>query len=121
MIKRKKKQLKGGKVERVIEQSQGLLEGLEDVSAREGSEKEIAYMESHRDRMDYDQAIEQGEPLGSGAIESTCRQYQCRFKRPGQFWSRQGDQPLLCLETYWRNDRWDLLFPHVNSADLYKN
>ena len=120
-IKRKKKQFKGGKVERVIEQSQGLLEGLEDVSAREAAEKELAYMESHRERMDYDQAIGQGEPLGSGAIESTCRQYQCRFKRPGQFWSRQGDQPLLCLETYWRNDRGDLLFPHVNSADLYKN
>ena len=54
-----------------------------------------------------------GEPLGSGAIESTCRQMQCRMKRGGQFWSRAGDEALLCLEIFWRNDRWELLFPHV--------
>jgi hypothetical protein len=57
--------------------------------------------------------------LGSGAIESTCRQYQCRFKRPGQFWTRSGDEALMCLETFWRNGCWHLLFPH--SPDPSKN
>ena len=50
-------------------------------------EREINYFTEHRQRMDYDVARQRGEPMGSGAIESTCRQYQCRFKRPGQFWS----------------------------------
>lgn len=63
----------------------------------------LAYLESHRERMDYAAARRNGEPEGSGAMESTCRQYQCRFKRPGQFWSRVGDEALMCLDTFWRS------------------
>jgi hypothetical protein len=62
-----------------------------------------------------------GEPIGSGAIESTCRQAQCRFKRPGQYWSPRGDESLLCLETSSRSGRWHLLFPHNRQLDPSKN
>ena len=55
--------------------------------------------------------------MGSGAIESACRQYQCRFKRTGQFWTTVGDEALMCLETLWRNGRWDQLYPHARSSD----
>ena len=56
------------------------------------------------------------QPLGSGGIESTCRQYQCRFKRTGQFWTKIGDEALLSLETFWRNGRWNQLYPHAQSS-----
>ena len=46
---------------------------------------------------------------------------QCRFKRPGQFWSKEGDEALLCLETFWRNGRWHLLFPHALPHDPARN
>lgn len=98
-----------------LEQLQARLEG----PRAEAVQKEVNYLQTHRDRMDYGPAKAQGEPLGSGAMESTCRQYQCRFKRPGQFWSQTGDEALLCLETFRRNGRWHLLFPH--SADPSKN
>src|SRR5438105_4562718 len=78
-------------------------------------------LESHQERMDYAVARRAGEPQGSGAMESTCRQYQCRFKRPGQFWSCAGDEALMCLETFWRNGRWHLLFPHSTHGDPSKN
>jgi len=55
-------------------------------------------------------------PVGSGAIESACRQYQCRFKRTGQFWTTAGDEALMCLETLWRNGRWHELYPHARSS-----
>lgn len=55
-------------------------------------------------------------PVGSGAIESACRQYQCRFKRTGQFWTTVGDEALLCLETLWRNGYWTQLYPHARSS-----
>ena len=55
-------------------------------------------------------------PVGSGAIESACRQYQCRFKRTGQFWTTPGDEALMCLETLWRNGRWAQLYPHARSS-----
>jgi hypothetical protein len=75
--------------------------------------KEVAYFHEHQARMDYRGGRRAGEPIGSGPVEATCRQTQCRFKRPGQFWSKQGDEALLCLEMFWRNDRWHLLFPHT--------
>ena len=88
---------------------------------RQAAEAELAYLENHRHRMDYAAAQRAGEPIGSGAIESTCRQYQCRFKRPGQFWSCAGDEGLMCLETFWRNNRWHLLFPHTLQGNPSKN
>ena len=30
----------------------------------------------------------------------------------GQFWSLEGDEAFLALETLHRNERWHLLFPH---------
>ncbi len=71
--------------------------------------------------MDYAEGKARGEPIGSGAMESTCRQYQCRFKRPGQFWSQSGDEALLCVETFWRNGRWNTRFPHVGNFDPSRN
>jgi len=98
-----------------LQQRQARLEG----ASAEVVQREVSYLQSHRERMDYGTAKQKGEPLGSGAMESTCRQYQCRFKRPGQFWSQMGDEALLCLETFRRNERWHLLFPH--SANPSKN
>jgi hypothetical protein len=101
---------------------------------QEKLQKEIEYFQNNAHRMKYKailqarKAVEEGkatpeqidlanQPLGSGAIESTCRQYQCRFKRTGQFWTTVGDEALMCLETFWRNGRWDRLFPHAKSSN----
>lgn len=65
---------------------------------RATAQSELKYFETHRDRLNYHLAHKRGQPLGSGAIESTWRQYQCRVKRPGQFWTRSGDEALMCLE-----------------------
>ena len=42
-------------------------------------------------------------------------------QRTGQFWSQTGDEALMFLETFRRNDRWALLFPPATLADLSKN
>jgi hypothetical protein len=97
---------------------------------QEKLQTKIEYFGNNADRMKYKaiiqarKAVDQGsgtveqtklanQPLGSGAIESTCRQYQCRFKRTGQFWTTAGDEALMCLETFWRNGRWHQLYPHA--------
>jgi len=84
-------------------------------------EREIKYLKDNQPRMDYASGIRRGEPIGSGAIESTCRQYQCRLKRTGQFWTPAGDESVMCLETFWRNQRWSCLFPHISGFDPSKN
>jgi hypothetical protein len=106
-------QLKNESALKVIRQLDQALAGLPAGPRAETVAQEIAYLKEHQDRMDYRAGRRAGEPIGSGAVEATCRQAQCRFKRPGQFWSSAGDEALLCLETFWRNGRWSLLFPHT--------
>jgi len=112
------KKLKAGRSLRVIAELEQVTKRLR-ARRRAVAQTQLEYFRTHRDRLDYQVASKRGQPLGSGAIESTCRQYQCRFKRPGQFWSLSGDEALMCLETFWRNGRWHLLFPH--SLDPSKN
>jgi hypothetical protein len=100
---------------------------------QEKLQTQIEYFENNAHRMKYKEIIEArkacdegtatqqqiqlaNQPLGSGAVESTCRQYQCRFKRTGQFWTTVGDEALLCLETFWRNNRWHELYPHAKPS-----
>lgn len=107
-------QLKNHSAVKVIRQLEDILAALPTGTRAEAVAKEVNYFHEHQDRMDYRAGRRADEPIGSGAIEATCRQAQCRFKRPGQFWSRDGDEALLCLETFWRNRRWHLLFPHTS-------
>ncbi len=98
----------------VINALQEIRADLEKLSAKqqETLDREIGYFEDHKKRMDYKNGKALDQPIGSGAIESTCSQYQCRFKRTGQFWSLGGDEAFLALATLHRNDRWHRLFPH---------
>jgi hypothetical protein len=113
-IKPLKDKLLESQAAEVIVELDSVLKGLRG-SRRETVQAERNYLENNRERLDYKGAKERGEPLGSGAMESTCKQYQVRFHRSGQFWTTAGDEALMCLETFWRNGRWSLLFPHVPS------
>lgn len=119
-VRQMKQRLKRGQAGKVIADLEEAVQDLE-THHRQTVSKEIDYLKEHAPRMDYSQAVKRHEPVGTGAIESTCRQYQCRFKRPGQFWSQAGDEGLLCLETFWRNHRWSHLFPHTKNFDPSKN
>jgi len=128
------------------DQTPQLIQSLEALKPRllevqkENFEKQIQYLRNNQHRMKYKQVLEAqeklqdkkanptaaqtlaaSEPVGSGAIESTCRQYQCRFKRTGQFWTQTGDEALLCLETFWRNEQWEQLYPHAALTSLKQN
>jgi hypothetical protein len=106
------KQLKNQSSLKVIRQLEEVLAAMPGGAAVQAVAKEVEYFHQHQERMDYRAGRRAGEPIGSGPVEATCRQTQCRFKRPGQFWSQAGDEALMCLEMFWRNDRWHLLFPH---------
>ena len=108
------RQLKNQSSLKVIRQLEEALAAMPSGSAAQTVAKEVDYCHEHQKRMDYRAGRRAGQPIGSGAVEATCRQTQCRFKRPGQFWSQAGDEALLCLETFWRNGRWHLLFPHTS-------
>ncbi|HTS16814.1 MAG TPA: hypothetical protein VMP11_04510 [Verrucomicrobiae bacterium] len=68
------------------------------------------YFASHAQRMNYDALARRGWPIGSGAVESACRQRQYRFKRSGQFWTPTGLRHLAALVEAQANDHWDELW-----------
>jgi hypothetical protein len=73
--------------------------------------REQNYFASHAGKMNYRTIHRRGWPIGSGAVESACRQKQCRFKRPGQFWTSKGMRHLSSLTEARHNHHWNELWP----------
>ena len=70
-----------------------------------------AYLERHREHIDYAKYQELGLPLGSGMVESACKWLiQQRFKGVGMRWSEDGFNHLLHLRLAWVNGRFESLF-----------
>jgi hypothetical protein len=68
----------------------------------------LTYIANHREQMRYASLRERGLPIGSGAVESTCKQLVAmRMKRSGQRWKRRGGQAILSLRSLCLSDRWD--------------
>jgi hypothetical protein len=68
------------------------------------------YFTGQAQRMNYQEIAKRGWPIGSGAVESSCLGSQCRFKRPGQFWTKNGFRHLSALQEACANDHWDQLW-----------
>jgi hypothetical protein len=97
-------ELRHGKEVRVIGCLEELLKQKKGKSAvRETIRKETNYFQKHRDHIHYQKRVEEGVPIGSGAVESLCAQFQKRFKVSGQFWRRPGLTHLLRICVLFRN------------------
>jgi hypothetical protein len=91
---------------------------LDEISTLQGSRSQIGklirkekkYFAGQAHRMNYKEIADRGWPIGSGPVESSCRQDQCRFKRPGQSWTQAGFRHLSALDEARRNNHWDELW-----------
>ena len=95
-----------------------LLKELGAMRAPAGAEADVVrreqnYFAQHAARMNYRELSRHG-PIGSGAVESACRQRQCRFKRAGQFWTEDGMKHLCALQEARRNGHWEELWNTPN-------
>jgi hypothetical protein len=97
----------------------GVLADLEDALAVEGLPTAArdtvmtvhAYLERHREHINYEAYKALGFPLGSGMVESACKWLiQQRFKGVGMRWSEDGFNHLLHLRLSWVNGRFEVLF-----------
>jgi hypothetical protein len=73
-------------------------------------QREIAYFQTHREHLHYQELAAKGSPIGTGAMESTCGQLQTRVKRTGQFWKPAGLANILALKATLQNDDWSALW-----------
>lgn len=103
----RRKRLRRGNAAKLLKELSTLdpPEGVAGATVR----REQNYFEHHAARMNYREHSRSG-PIGSGAVESACRQRQCRFKRAGQFWSEDGLKHLCALQEARRNDHWEELW-----------
>lgn len=78
-----------------------------DPNAAEEVRKAIGYFTDHAPRMDYPTFIARGLPIGSGAIESTCKVLiEQREKGAGMRWTEDGAQTVASLRAIYRSGRW---------------
>jgi hypothetical protein len=97
----------------------GVLADLEDAvdveglpaTTRDTLQTVYAYLERHREHINYAAYKALGLPLGSGMVESACKWLiQQRFKGVGMRWSADGFNHLLHLRLAWVNGRFEALF-----------
>jgi hypothetical protein len=85
------------------------VEGL-PATARDTLRTVHAYLDRHREHIDYATYKALGLPLGSGMVESACKWLiQQRFKGVGMRWSEDGFNHLLHLRLAWVNGRFETL------------
>jgi len=105
----KQKELKEGEVEKVIGSMKRLKMRGEGEETRRGA---IRYMEKRKEEMRYGEWRKEGIPIGSGAIESSCKQIvSARCKQAGMRWSEEGVDSILALRCLVINGRIDELCP----------
>ena len=72
--------------------------------------REQNYFAEQALRLNYQRLAQRGWPIGSGPVESACRNRQCRRKRVGQFWTPAGLRHLDALEEARDHGHWDELW-----------
>ena len=95
-----KYQLSAGRVDDVIA-------GLEPHRRLEAVATCIRTYGTNRDRMRCDLCRKRGLPVGSGVVESACKQIVgSRFKGAGRRWSKIGANAVLAIKCCFENRRW---------------
>jgi hypothetical protein len=81
-------------------------------TTRDTLNRVYAYLDKHREHIDYTHLKELGLPIGSGLVESACKWLiQQRFKGVGMRWAEDSFTHLLLLRLAWVNGRFDTCFP----------
>ena len=107
VFERWKATLLAGGIDRLLDELRGELSRRRD-SAREQLRSEIAYLETGRRRMDYARYRAAGWPIGSGAVEGTCKHLvKQRLGVPGAQWRRAHIPQVTALRVVILNEEWE--------------
>ena len=81
--------------------------------ARETRRQIVNYLKKNRHATDYARYERQGWPLGSGAVEGSCRLIGARTNGCGRRWRERGCDAIIALRVAVLNDRLNLLLPET--------
>ncbi|MFC1707452.1 UPF0236 family transposase-like protein [Planctomycetota bacterium] len=89
------------------------------VEHREALAALATYLENHDGLIAYARRRRAGCAIGSGAIESCCKQlFSMRMKGSGMFWGEDGARNLMDLRTVYITGQWDRLWHTHESVPL---
>lgn len=81
------------------------------ISKSEDFEKAVNYLNNQKRYMKYDQMRSQSFPIGSGVVESACKQIVSeRMKLSGMRWKKAGAQAVMTLRCILLSNIWDRVF-----------
>lgn len=78
--------------------------------------KEAKYFQRNKRRMQYLELREDGFPIGSGMVESGCKQFRARFNGPGMRWSRPGAERLIPIRAAILSNRFSDLWAAARNS-----
>jgi hypothetical protein len=84
-------------------------------SVRDDLQREGNYFRNNHHRMQYLELREEGFVIGSGMVESGCKQFRGRFCGPGMRWSRPGIERLIPIRAAIMSRRFDALWQLARS------
>jgi hypothetical protein len=86
-----------------------VLAALEPYRAKgEGVTEALRYFTTHQTRMDYPAYRARGLQVGSGTVESACKQLvSARLKLAGMIWAVAGAEAVAVVRAWLTSDRWD--------------
>ena len=83
------------------------------VTRAEALRREAGYFQDNYRRMQYLETREEGFPIGSGMVESACKQFRARLAGAGMRWSRVGLERLLPIRAAIMSQRFDEVWQKV--------
>ena len=106
-LKQARQQLWDGRIDDLIHDCQ-ILAHLPQ--ATKPASQAVTYFSNNHKRMDYARFREQGYLIGSGTIESGCKQIaSLRLKRAGARWTEQGAVQTAKARAAWLSGSWETL------------
>lgn len=124
-VKQQLKMLLEGQVETVI-QNWKQIQTLKTYTVNQAYniQRGITYFENHLPMMKYDEYLEKGYPLTTGAVESACGHFvKSRMERNAMHWGKQGAQKMLNIRAIKKNGHWNDYtdkFVKMEQERLYK-
>ena len=88
--------------------AQVLLELEQWRASGEAVEAALSYYSEHQARMDYASYRARGLQIGSGSVESACKQLvSARLKQAGMIWDAAGAEAVAAVRAWLKSERWE--------------
>jgi hypothetical protein len=74
----------------------------------EAVEAALSYYTTHQSRMEYASYRARGLQIGSGSVESACKQVvSARLKQAGMIWNAEGAEAVAVVRAWLKSERWE--------------